>query len=205
MKKQILLLVILSVIPFATGCGNKGVVVTEKTTPTEYFAVLAQKAANIQGLSYDIVTNTAGTSTKSKMSVMGEKTRIDDERTSGYMIIDGNKMINYDPETKTAMIMEDSEGPNEMFDVNTVEKTNMKLLEKTTKNGYECRMVQSIDKNGTANICMSEEYGIPISMEIASPEGKMTMDYLNIKVGKLPMNLFELPANTKTVKVPSYN
>lgn len=210
MKKTILLICAIALIPVISGCGNKVAEQVKapslnKSNPSEYYVSLMQKSAGLPGITYDVVYNMGSRISKAKMSVEGKKSRIENEGIQGYTIIDQNTTISYDPSTDTATSMTDTEGTAEAFDANTVPKDNMKLLEQTTKNGYDCQMLETTSADsGTFKMCMSEEFGLPVYVEASSAEGKMTIEYKNIKVGKLPAETFKVPAGAKVVKVPTF-
>jgi len=213
MKKTVLLLAAVAFIPMLSACGTKdaqqpasekpSIPVLSKTNPTEYYMGLMKKSQNLPGISYDMVYNMGGRISKAKMLIEGNKTKIENEGVPGFTVIDNNVTTSYDASSKTATVITDTEGAPELFDANTVPKEKMQLLEKTAKNGYECQMIKttSPDSN-TFTMCMSEEFGIPVYVEASSEEGKMSIDYKNIKAGKLPADTFKLPAGTKVIKAP---
>lgn len=77
-----------------------------------------------------------------------------------------------------------------------------KKVGSATINGYPCEKYLYTFKDkqrGTMTQCFSKKLQVPIKTEIATSQGSVVVEMKNIKEGKQPASLFELPKGYKKV------
>lgn len=84
------------------------------------------------------------------------------------------------------------------------DKPNMKLVGTETINGYECDKYETtVSHKGKTTkhyAWISKKLGMPIKM--TSADGSFSMEYQDIKPGKLSDSLFEPPKGYRKMKMP---
>jgi outer membrane lipoprotein-sorting protein len=79
-------------------------------------------------------------------------------------------------------------------------------LGEETINGYQCKIVQYTYKNkkyGVLKQWVSEKLGYSVKIETKDAKGKIsTIEYKNIKEGKQPDSLFEIPKGYEKFELP---
>lgn len=84
------------------------------------------------------------------------------------------------------------------------DKTKMKLVGTETVNGYETDKYETVIKSdGKAmkfDLWFAKKLGVPIKM--VSKDGSYSMEYLDIKEGKVPDSVFEVPSGYRKMSMP---
>lgn len=172
----------------------------------ESVADLFAKGQKISGLSYDFVmTAKQEQPMTGKMWIAGKKMKSEIlvENTKMMMIIDrdANVAYTYNPAENMAMKiplnnqLKTTDTPDKF--TKDVDVGKVKVLETTTYDGVKCRLLLVADETNKTQTKMwvREDYGIPMRVEVADPEGsRMVMEYKNMKIGDLPADVFHLPS-----------
>lgn len=222
MTKKIALFMIclLGLMVFA-GCGQKEeatpapetVVEEEATAPEEAadisLADLLAKGKSIEGLSYDLTMSSNGATTMTgHFWVQGKNMKMDVEvggqRAVNIINVDEGKAFVYMPDQKLAMKMpmesmdaNGSQTPLEMMD--QVDPAEYMMGEAVDLNGMPCRIVTNSQAGVENKMWISEEYGIPMKVEITADGQTTTMEYSNLQVGPIPAETFQLPEGTEMI------
>ncbi len=180
----------------------------EEVKIEKFFAKLRDKEKEITNLSYDAETFKEGTKVIEKFLKKGNKKRVESVAMGNEVVNiidwDAKKSIVYLPKDKKAIVQviaDQTVNPMSQYsNMSAEEMSRYKLGEKTTKNGYACQMLTSEininDKPSTLNICISEEYGIPVFLEMNGA----TMHVTNISTNELDDALFVVPAGIEVIK-----
>jgi outer membrane lipoprotein-sorting protein len=220
-----------------TGCGSSGT--TDETTPgdstgtpvatdpsnidTTYLAnVLAKGTAISEGVSYDMKITAAGQTNAMSYAMEGDKIRTAGSfnGVESVMIIDSEKMISYDPASKTGMMfpigdkgstgtIPTSPGTSGAPDTNLNDNFDSNSLVFESKgefDGEECLIVSAKDpaSTGTIKIWINERLGMVVKMEGSTADGQtFSTELTNIKVGKQPEGTFDVPSDIKIVEIPA--
>jgi outer membrane lipoprotein-sorting protein len=203
----ILMVFLVSII--LTGCGaNKTSTETTNDTAQETLGDLFTKGQNVEGISYDYVLSVNGTQTfNGKISIQGNKMRMEStvEGQNMIMIADGQSYISYNPDQKTAFKItadqtNQTKTPDEYLKEASTETDKFKTLETTDYEGVKCRVISLEGANGQEQMKMwiREDYGIPVRVETVAVDGsKSVIEYKNLKIGTLPEDTFQLPADVQ--------
>ena len=93
-----------------------------------------------------------------------------------------------------------------MEDIEEMEaRAKMKIVGKETVNGYACEKRQyQGQREGLMTVWYSPKLNYPVKIHVMplGGEGEMTMDYRNIKVGKIPDSKFEIPSGYSKFAMP---
>lgn len=239
MKKRKLLALLFAmvfILVIITGCGSSGT--TDETTPgdntgtpeatdpsnidiTYLSNVLSKGSAISEGVSYDMKITAAGQTTSMSYAMEGDKIRTAGSfnGVESVMIIDSEKMISYDPASKTGMMFaigdEGSTGAipttpgtsgapdtnlNDNFDSNS-----LVFESKGEFDGEECLIVIAKDPTsaGEIKLWINERLGMVVKMEGTSADGQVfSTELTNVKLGKQPEGTFDVPADIKIVEIP---
>jgi outer membrane lipoprotein-sorting protein len=208
---QILGMLLLSLTLLISGCGgNKStgpsaptkVETSDKDTILKLFA----KGKQITGLSYDFTMTSKEMSMNGKMWLQGNKMKTEMVIQGEKMIsiVDGETVYQYMPASNMAMkfsVKSTSGQKSQTPDTPTsfsdnVDKETVKIVETTTYDGKKCIVFISKSGKDQAKMWLSEEYGIPLKVEMSSAGGELTtIEYKNVKVGAISDDTFKLPAN----------
>lgn len=169
---------------------------------------IMKSARQVTDLSFDITsTSTGGGQTvevQGKYYISGKKIRTETE-TAGMKAI---TIVNakgeawmYNPADKTAMKLPGMENDTEMPNQWTEEEdlSAYKIVGHEKIDGYDCVVVNVTEGNDTVKMWLRKDLGMPVKMETKSPEGSITVQYKNYKVGKQSADLFELPADAQVM------
>jgi outer membrane lipoprotein-sorting protein len=221
-----------------TGCGSSGT--TDETTPGDgtgtststdssniditYLAnVLSKGSAISEGVSYDMKITAAGQTTSMSYAMEGDKIRTAGSfnGVESVMIIDSEKMISYDPVSKTGMMFPitdngagagaiptspDTSGApdtnlNDNFDSNS-----LVFESKGEFDGEECLIVSAKDPSsiGEMKLWINERLGMVVKMEGTSADGQVfSTELTNVKIGKQTEGTFDVPSDIKIVEIPA--
>ena len=162
------------------------------------------------------MTTSTGPSTTGKMwSQAGKNMKIETTVSNvvSVMIINltDNTMIMYQPSTKQGMkttVDIPLQDPSSYAD--DVNVSDVQDLGTEEVNGETCRVVQYTTSGGstdgttvTVKMWLSERLGFPVKLTTTSADGTVTtVEYSNIKVGSLPGDTFEVPADVTIVATP---
>ncbi|MHB8986804.1 MAG: LolA family protein [Eubacteriales bacterium] len=217
MKKYLSLLALLVIVSFSfslSGCGGKKDTAgqpsgeppkSEQTAKEEPLADLLAKGKKIEGMSYDYSIASKEITTSGKVWLSDKKVKSEStvNGTKLISIFDGgsNTVITYYPEQNKAMKISTgntdntAETPTEY--AGDIDASKAKVLETTVYDGARCKVIQVENPGGKekSKMWIREDYGIPVKVEITSSDGtQMVMEYKNLKIGKQPAEVFELPA-----------
>ncbi|MCL6472406.1 MAG: DUF4412 domain-containing protein [Firmicutes bacterium] len=179
---------------------------------------LISKGQKIDGMYYEYVVDAVGQKMEGKVWMTGKKMRTEGTflGQKSTVIVDGEKNVAYmiDEENKKAMKIpmgETSSLPDKPTDyLENIDIKTAKSLETTTYNGIKCRVISiqvSNDETGKINTKMwiTEDNGLPVRIEASLPDGsKMAIDYKNLKVGKQPAEMFEIPAGMEVTDLSEF-
>lgn len=184
------------------------------STGNQALADLIGRYKQVESLSLDYaVTTSDGQTISGKMWEQAGKMLKTQSTVAGIenvIIMDlvGSTMTVYQPSTKqgtkTAMKMpvEDPAGYAEAVDVGQMQDLGTEVID-----GETCRVVQYTTTDGgsaaTVKMWLSENLGFPVKIISTSAGGQtITMTYSNIKVGPLPDDTFEVPADVEIMTTP---
>ena len=156
-----------------------------------------------------MVSKMHGQTIPGKIFVKGDQVRTESKAQgrTHVMIIRPDKKLVYMimPQQKTYMempITQDSQ--QKMMNLSPKDNPNMKLLGTETINGYECDKYETtVSHEGQTTkhyAWISKKLGMPIKS--TSADGSMSMEYQDIKVGKLDDSLFAPPKGYRQMKMP---
>lgn len=175
----------------------------------ESVSALLGKGEKITNYSFDYTMDQTMGGQNVQMSgktfISGKKTR-NESTINGQKIIvitdtEAKVMYSYNPADNSAMKIP----LNENNEANSTSKYNdkayapkMKVIGTETFDGIRCKVVSVEGEQGeTTKMWLREDYGLPMKIETAMSEGKITMVYKNMKFDPLPAGLFVLPSGAK--------
>jgi outer membrane lipoprotein-sorting protein len=159
------------------------------------------------GFSADsVIKMSAGNTINMKFTVDGEnKSRMENPDSIIIVRKDKSKMWMLNKASKTAMEMPiDKKMLQNMPDIKEQE-AKMKYIGRDNVGGYACNKYSVAGQNAgeTSTIWVAKKIGLPVKIEAKTPQGAMTIEYKNIKVGKQPASLFELDPGYKVAQMPN--
>lgn len=172
----------------------------KEETISELFA----KGQKLEGISYDCIVSEKGNVTlNSKVWMQGTKMKVEVTVEGQNMItfIDGDSVIGYNPDQKTAFKLsidktKQAKTPNEYLKEANSQTDKFKSQETIVYEGVKCRVISSAGPDGKelTKMWIREDYGIPIKVETVGSDGNTSvLEYKNMKVGPLPEGTFKLP------------
>lgn len=182
------------------------------TPATKGVADLLQKAAGIKGMRFEqVITAPTGDKFTSKTAMKGNKFRMESYfmgQTSTF-IADTTAKVAYIlvPEQKMAMKMayeqfEQAGGGGSPTEQTKGIDPNARIAGTEVIDGKTTTIVEFTSPEGTAKAWLWNDYGIPIKMEVKTPQGTSTIEYKNIDTSEPPDSLFEVPAGYQILEVP---
>lgn len=195
---------------FMSGCGKEDQVQQESSNSVsssagdEVTAILA-KCSEVKEIYFKyIVLNDETIDAEGKAWVKGNKSRneisvdgqtiisiydLDKEESCVYFV--GEEMA-----TLTDLDMEMTgwfQTPTNYYDDLNYEY--IKIVGTETYDGHRCKVMVISDSQGSeeGKMWVSEDYGIPLKIEIVDEEGKSTFEYKDVQVGSVSDDVFELP------------
>lgn len=191
------------------GFSLSGLSFAEAAAQDESVKNLMSKGEKVAGFSYDYVMEQTIDGNKVKMTgkvfSSGQKTRNESAIDGQKMIVitDGEAkvMYNYNPGQNSAMKIsfDGNKGANTpaKFDGKT-DAAKVKILGTDTYDGIKCKILSIEGERGEATkMWVREDYGLPVKIETVMPNGKMTMEHKNMKIGPQPAELFKLPSGVE--------
>jgi len=205
-----------------SGCGQK------PSTPTSTSSTPAAPTATPEAttdagsqpaaiptaeLTADLITTWAGDETVVKLSMKGNKSRMELTKagTTTVQIYRGDKSVSWvlDSAKKTYVEMPMPDAKPFLsgeLDETMADRGERKLVGQETVNGYECDRYDFIytDKTlGTMTQWVSTKLGIQIKMEQKHPSMSGLMELKNIKEGSVSDSIFDLPAGYTKTDIPT--
>jgi outer membrane lipoprotein-sorting protein len=154
-----------------------------------------------------VITDAKGKTNLGKVYIKGnekirQETTADDETTVTILRLDKKVSWTLLPDNQY-MEVKMSFDPNQP---NSEYEYEMTELGEETVNGYPCKIVQYTYKNkkyGVLKQWVSEKLGYSVKIETKDAKGKTsTIEYKNIKEGKQPDSLFEIPKGYEKFELP---
>ncbi|AGL00457.1 LolA family protein [Desulfoscipio gibsoniae] len=170
---------------------------------------LLAKGQQIEGMSCDYVITAGDMTMEGKMWVQGEKVKHETkaEGQNIIMIFDGSAFYTYTPAENMAIkyTNEDMQGDSGEVEspLDYTEDVNEELITELETENYEgvkCRvlLIKAKDSQDEVKMWVREDYGLPVRVEATDTDGNIYVsEFKNIKVGALPANTFELPADVQ--------
>lgn len=182
--------------------------------PADFAALAAQMAAKAKELKSwraEIITERAEGGGTMKMSMKGEKIRIEDLSKPGkYQIVDmpGNLMLMVDVDKKTALEMKTGDAetqtidPSEEIEGILAKDPNAKFSE-TELDGRKVWLIEYADGEGKnlSKSWIDQEWGLPLRTETTSGDKTEVVTWKVSDVNSVPDSDFEAPAGFKVLKV----
>ena len=179
--------------------------------------LVASGIASAAEFSADVTEKMGTTTMTGKMYVKGLMIRHDTVQgpRQGSAILRMDKKVVWilDPAQKTYMEMPTGGkelaylSPDDVKATQALKKVaTVKKLGRETVNGYPCDkyLLTYKDKSlGTQYQWVSQRLKVPIKVEQKGPKLEMLMEYRNIKEGRVPDSLFQIPAGYKKVSMPA--
>lgn len=196
-----------------TGCGKSasptGQAPKQETAADDNVLNLLAKGKQVPGMSFDYTMQAKDFKMSGKTWVQKDKMKMENnvEGQTIVAIYDGDDVYQYMPAQGMAMkfsikAMQNQgnkpEPPSDYAD--KITKETYKLVDTTTYNGMKCKVIiySAKDSKEQVKMWISEEYGLPLKVEVSGPEGLlMTSEYNNLKVGALPADTFKLPVGVE--------
>lgn len=180
----------------------------DKASKEETISELFTKGQKLEGISYDCLVSEKGNATlNSKVWIQGSKMKVEVTSEGQKMItlIDGDSVIGYNPDLKTAYKLsidkaKQTKTPNEYLKDANAQSDKFKSLETTVYDSVKCRVFSSSGPDGKeqTKMWLREDYGIPVKVETVGSDGTISvLEYKNMKVGPLPEDTFKLPADVQ--------
>lgn len=181
---------------------------SRKTNEDVSAADLFSKGKQIEGMSYDYVFTMPQETISGKMWIQGKSMKTEGTANGQKVVTiingDTNIFYTYYPDQNTAMKLS-SEGQAQETKTptdytNDVDPNVVKFIETTVYDGAKCKVyvMQNQATKEQVKMWVREDCGIPVRVETTLQDGtKMTMEYKNLTIGKLPPETFELPAGVK--------
>ena len=164
--------------------------------------------------SADLIRSSGGDEETSKVFIKGDLRReevMEDGELSAVNISRPDKGVSWNLMPDDEMYMEiPLEGMNlgATEDIESLESAaNMRAQGKETLNGYACekRRYDYHDKTqGSVIVWYSPKLDYPVKIQIMAygGEGDMVLEYKNIKQGKVPDSMFEIPKGYEKFSIP---
>jgi len=226
--KWITVLLVVSLVAFgATGCSSKKetsenqVPVVKSQTQNQDpggidLGSLMKAAAGVKQMSFEMVmtmtSNNQITTSVGKMYISDAKMRMETEMNGMKSITiskSPDEVYIYNPAAKTAMKMtgseEIAEAPNEWAQKSS-DTTRYKIIGEEKKDGFDCLIVQYTDPTNptfSSKSWVRKDNGLPVRVEAQSSEETFVNEYKNYNLGPQDPGLFELPAGTQIVTMPT--
>jgi len=178
--------------------------VNTQTPKEETISELFAKGQKLEGITYDcIVSEKESVILNSKVWMQGSKMKMEVVVEGQTMItfIDGDSIISYNPEQKTAFKLsidkaKQAKTPNELLKEANSQADKYKSVETIVYDGVKCRVISLAGPDGkeSTKMWIREDNGIPVKVETVGPDGTISvLEYKNMKVGPLPEDTFKLP------------
>jgi outer membrane lipoprotein-sorting protein len=226
-KRGLALLLSLCILIALMGCGSKPPATTpdnnqppanngssgnDAPPPAEEdLATLIARGKQIEGMTYEYFMK-MGDELELTGKVWFTQTKIKQEMdwddTKFYQIIDleKNTMLTYSPSDNTAIVMQfDDLGADvapSPFDFTDNELiAGGKFIASETIGNMNTTVWTTTDEEGDeVTIWIHQDYGIPVRIQITSPEGdEMIIQFNNIQTGKIADTEFEIPAGVEII------
>ncbi|KUO72320.1 MAG: hypothetical protein APF81_21700 [Desulfosporosinus sp. BRH_c37] len=183
-----------------------------QTPKEETISELFTKGQKLEGISYDCVVSEKGNATlNSKVWMQGTKMKFEVAVEGQNMItfIDGDSIIGYNPDQKTAFKLsidkaKQAKTPNDYLKEANSQTDKIKSQGTIVYEGVKCRVISLAGPDGKeiTKMWIREDYGIPVRVENVGPDGnKSVLEYKNMKVGPLPEATFKLPDGVKVTDI----
>jgi len=215
-------LITLSLALVLSGCGQKPSTPTSTSstpaaptaTPEATTDTASQPAAiPTAELTADLITTRAGQEAAVKLSMKGNKSRMEATKagTTQIQIYRGDKSVAWDLDPAKKTYVEMPMPDAKPFLSGELGKSmaalgERKLVGKETVNGYECDRYDFIYKDkslGTMTQWISTKLGIQIKMEHKNPTTPGLMELRNIKEGGVPDSVFDIPSGYTKTDMPA--
>ena len=190
----------------------------EVTTPTtqtptapsigESLGDIFGKSKGITSVKYDMVTTSSGEPTITQniwLKGNNMRTEMTMEGQKMITIMNGDKqeLYMYYPEENMAMKMDFSQAPESAIEeTSSIEQYNPTVIGTEIIDGKLCTVVEYVDPEGKIKTWLWQEHGLPIRMEMTTPEGTLRTEMKNIEFGDIPDSMFELPAGVEIMEMP---
>jgi hypothetical protein len=164
--------------------------------------------------SADLVRSSGGDEDISKVYIKGKLRReeiMDDGELSAVNISRPDKSVTWNLMPEDEMYMEiplDAKTADAMGEMESLKsRAKVKVLGKETVSGYECekRSYEGSDKRqGSVIVWYSSKLDYPVKIHTTPFRGEegMTLEYKNIKPGKIPDSKFEIPSGYEKFAIP---
>ena len=161
--------------------------------------------------SADLIMTGGGDEETGKVFIKGKLHRMElmeDGKLAAINISRPDKGVNWNLMPDENMYMEMSLQEIGYEDIESLEsKSKMTVLGNETVNGYKCekRRYESDDQTeGPVIVWFSSKLGYPVKIHTLAygGEGDMILEYKNIKAGKVPDSMFEIPKGYQKFAIP---
>lgn len=169
-------------------------------------AEIFDKGKNIDGLYYEYVMTSGPVKIEAETWVQEKKIRYDvvtnGQSVSTIVDLEQKVAYNYMPEQKVAMKVNLSMIDLDSFRLSSawIEKLDpntFNILETVMYNGLKCKVVEGQED---LKMWISEEYGIPIRVEITVSGQKTLIEYKNLKVSLIDADTFKIPQGIQIIE-----
>ena len=173
------------------------------------FLLMGVSPVKASEFSASVITKMGGQEIPGKIFVKGQKVRNESQAggQTNVMIVRPDKKVAWVilPQEKTYMEMPITEDPQQkMMAMTAKDKANMKLIGTEMVNGFECdkfEATMSHEGQSTKHYAwIAKKLAMPIKM--TSADGSFSMEYQDIKPGKVENSLFEPPRGYRKMKMP---
>ncbi len=169
-------------------------------------AAVAQAMPGTKEFSADMVMLSEGKSTTGKVYVTKNKFRNDMGGMSNIIFTDEKKMIMLMPSEKMYMehVMEPRTAATVASDKveGEIDRKDLGIDTVDGRSAHKYLITYSVDgKQDSLMQWLDEATGIPV--KTSSEDGKWSVEYRNLKEGKQPESLFEIPAGYQKFEMPS--
>jgi len=182
-----------------------GIYVGEGSTPP--LSDILDRAKGITSVKYDMVMRMPGVpTTTTKVWMKGDDKIRMEMAAAGQTVItilNEDTMYMYYPKRNMAMKM-DTSGVLEsaVEEVGSIGKYKPRVVGTEKMDGKICTVVEYVTPEGRTKMWIWQKHGFPIRREMTTEGGTTIIEYKNIQFGKIPDNMFELPAGVKIMDMP---
>jgi outer membrane lipoprotein-sorting protein len=206
MKKILVLLAALFLVVSFSGCTQETKIEPKKQEiKEETIQEILEKGKNVNNIKYDVMlikpfpitfkVQQKGKKYRTEATLMGQ---------TSVTIFDGEKLYNYDPQEDIYYENPASTTNNggmdfKDFSEQALKDPEMKETGKETINGMKTRIIEFNYKDRSSNetiktkAWISEEYGIPVKLQMKSQPGEAEVELKNIQMNSVQDSVFVVP------------
>jgi outer membrane lipoprotein-sorting protein len=168
------------------------------------------KGKKIDGLYYEFVMTVGSVKAEGKTWIEGKMLRndilADGQAISNIIDMEQGVAYTYMPSQKMAMKIDIGKVDTDVFQIPTaytddIDTNVLNIVETTTYEGLKCKVMVLAQGQEELKMWISEEYGIPVRVEMMQGGQKTVLEYKNLKVGPIPADVFMIPQGVQIIEM----